>query len=80
MNAPNSALPTGPLPLKPKWIAAGVLLLVVYLLLRPWLVERFGLDLPGFTDVQPKTGAHAQRAHIASNTNGETEIAPWKSR
>ena len=53
MNAPYPALPTRPLALKPKWIAAGCLLLVVYVLLRPWLVERFGLDLPGFTDIKP---------------------------
>ena len=38
---------------------AACLLLVVYLLLRPWLVERFGLDLPGFTDVKPKVEAPA---------------------
>ena len=53
MNAPNPALPSRPLALKPKWIVTVAVLLVVYLLLRPWLVERFGLDLPGFTDVKP---------------------------
>ena len=59
MNAPNPALPPRPLALQPKWIVAACLLLVVYLLLRPWLVERFGLDLPGFTDTKPKVEAPA---------------------
>ncbi len=59
MNAPNPALPTRPLALKPKWIAAACLLLVMYVLLRPWLVERFGLDLPGFTDLKPPAQAPA---------------------
>ncbi len=59
VNAPNPALPTRPLALKPKWIAAACLLLVMYVLLRPWLVERFGLDLPGFTDLKPPAQAPA---------------------
>ncbi len=59
MNAPFPAPSTRPLTLQPKWIAAGVLLLVVYLLMRPWLVERFGWDLPGFTDSRPNSGASA---------------------
>lgn len=59
MNTPNPALPTRPLALKPKWIVVACLLLVVYLLLRPWLVERFGLDLPGFTNAKPKVEAPA---------------------
>jgi hypothetical protein len=59
VNHPNPALPTHSLLLKPKWIVAACLLLVVYLLLRPWLVERFGLDLPGFTDSEPKVEAPA---------------------
>ena len=40
-------------------MAALLLLSVVYLLLRPFLVERFGLPLPGFTDVQPKSNTAA---------------------
>ncbi len=59
VNDPKPALPTRPLALPPKWIAAACLLLVVYLLLRPWLVERFGVDLPGFTDAKPKVEAPA---------------------
>ncbi len=78
MNAPNPALPTRPLPLKPKWIAAGFLLLVMYLLMRPWLVERFGLDLPGFTDVKPKLEAPAEDSSKASapqkNKNRPIEV------
>ena len=57
VNTPNPVLPTRPLAIQPKWIVAACLLLVAYLLLRPWLVERFGLDLPGFTDAQPKVEA-----------------------
>ena len=59
VNAPNPALPTRPLALKPKWIVAACLLLVMYVLLRPWLVDRFGLDLPGFTDLKPPAQAPA---------------------
>jgi len=40
-------------------MAVGIVLLVVYLLLRPWLVERYGWDLPGFTDVKSKGAAYA---------------------
>ena len=74
MNAPNPALPTRPLALKPKWIVAACLLLVVYVLLRPWLVERFGLDLPGFTDAQPKVEAPA------SDTATTAQSKPDKHR
>ncbi len=59
VNDPKPALPPRPLALPPKWIAAACLLLVAYLLLRPWLVERFGVDLPGFTDAKPKVEAPA---------------------
>lgn len=59
VNAPNPALPTRPMALKPKWIVAGCLLLIAYVLMRPWLVERFGLDLPGFTDLKPQVEAPA---------------------
>lgn len=74
MNAPNPSVPTRPLPLKPQWIAAGVLLVVVYLLLRPWLVERYGLALPGFTDVFPQTEV------AAPSTTTKTRKAPDKNR
>lgn len=74
MNVPNPALPTRPLPLKPQWIAAGVLLVVLYLLLRPWLVERFGLVLPGFTDVAPKAEV------TAPDTTAEARKASDKNR
>ena len=57
VNTPHPVLPTRPLAIQPKWIVAACLLLVAYLLLRPWLVERFGLDLPGFTDAKPKVEA-----------------------
>ena len=59
MNAPSSVPSSRPLPVKPRWMAVGIVLLVVYLLLRPWLVERYGWDLPGFTDVKSKGAAHA---------------------
>lgn len=69
MNAPNPALPPRrPLALKPKWIATVGVLLVVYLLLRPWLVERFGLDLPGFTDVKPQHESTAPGTESTSRT------------
>lgn len=41
-------------PLQPKWIATILVLGIAYLLLRPFLVERFGWNLPGFTDVTPQ--------------------------
>lgn len=54
----SSAEPTTPNrpPLQPKWIATILVLGMAYLLLRPFLVERFGWNLPGFTDVTPQPG------------------------
>lgn len=54
----SSAEPTAPNrpPLQPKWIATILVLGMAYLLLRPFLVERFGWNLPGFTDVTPQPG------------------------
>lgn len=70
MNSPHSVPATRPLPLKPKWIAAGLFLLVVYLLLRPWLMERYGWDLPGLTDVKPKPGASAPDGSADKQSRG----------
>jgi hypothetical protein len=52
----SSLEPTAPKrpPLQPKWIATILVLGIAYLLLRPFLVERFGWNLPGFTDVTRK--------------------------
>ena len=62
MNAPSSAPSARPTPLKPKWVAVGMLLLVVYLLLRPWLIERYGWDLPGLTDAKPRVNVPGDTA------------------
>ncbi len=74
MNAPSPVPSTRPLPLKPKWIAVGLLLLVAYLVLRPWLVERYGWDLPGFTDVQPKAGAKAPVEPSKKSSRGDKNL------
>lgn len=71
MNAPSPAPSTRPLPLKPRWVAAGFVLLVVYLLLRPWLVERYGLDLPGFTDAKSTGGVNAPDKTTSSRQRSE---------
>ena len=82
MNAQSPAPAARPLPLKPKWIAVGLFLLVTYLLLRPWLVERYGWDLPGFTNVASKSGAStpdkttSQRPRIEKNRPVEVPVAP----
>ncbi len=62
MNAPSSVPSARPTPLKPKWVAVGMLLLVVYLLLRPWLIERYGWDLPGLTDAKPRVNVPGDTA------------------
>lgn len=78
VNSPNPALPTRPLALKPKWMVAAGLLLVMYVLLRPWLVERFGVDLPGFTDLKPQVEAPAsdpsKAAEQKKNKNRPIEV------
>lgn len=63
-------------------MAVGVVLLVVYLLLRPWLVERYGWDLPGFTDAKSKGAAHApdestsRRQRIEKNRPVDVSVTP----
>ena len=54
---PTPAPSTLSLASKVKWVGIAFMLLVVYLLLRPFLVERYGLALPGFTDVKPQADA-----------------------
>lgn len=82
LNAPSSGPSRRPLPLKPGWVAVGCILLVGYLLLRPWLVERYGWDLPGFTDAKSKGAAHApdaatsRRERIEKNRPVDVPITP----
>jgi hypothetical protein len=71
---------------KVKWIAIAFMLLVVYLLLRPFLVERYGLALPGFTDVKPQGNAttpesttKAQKEKTARNRPVDVPVIPEQS-
>lgn len=72
VNDPGSGVPAPHAKvIKPRWIAIAALTLVVYLLLRPWLVERYGWDLPGFTSVQSTE---------KSDTTGESRMPRERSR
>lgn len=59
VSSPEPVAPHRPA-LQPKWIALILALGLVYLLLRPFLVERFGWNLPGFTDVAPPATDESQ--------------------
>ena len=51
MNKPNPQ--PVPVKLSPKIVLVGIVLLVVYLLLKPWLEQQLGMQLPGFGEQQP---------------------------
>lgn len=85
----SSAEPTAPNrpPLPPKWIATILVLGMAYLLLRPFLVERFGWNLPGFTDVTPLPGGSrgdsegtASSDSVAKNRPIEVPTIPEQSK
>lgn len=78
MSSPEPTAPNRP-PLQPKWIATILVLGIAYLLLRPFLVERFGWNLPGFMDVSqkpegPETGTKAPSKGEKTAKNRPIEV------
>lgn len=75
MSSPEPTAPKRP-PLQPKWIATILVLGIAYLLLRPFLVERFGWNLPGFTDVTPQPESSGRGTEGTSKSDQAAKNRP----